>query len=99
MSDLTKEQIQEMIDASLEKGIKKATEALPKPLTKEEMAQVLKAAIPELNVIKEMNTKIEKIEKTSPGSKQDDGDPNNPDEIKKCDELGAEIAKMANGEE
>jgi len=98
MSDLTKEQVQEMIDTSIAAGIKKAVEALPKPLTKEEMATVLKAAVPELKVIKDIGAKIEKIEKASPGSNQDDGDPNNPDEIKKCEELGAAIAKQANGE-
>ena len=81
--DMDEKKVQEMIDES----VKKAIEALPKPLTTEEMATVVKEAI------KPVTDRVEKIEKESKGSRQDD------DDIKKdadLEKVGADIAKMVN---
>jgi hypothetical protein len=85
---MEKQDIQKMIDESITEAVKD----LPAPLTKEQMAEVFKAAVEP--IAKPLTERLDKIEKASPGSKQDD------ETIRKEQEdlhkLGAEIAKIIN---
>ena len=83
MEDKDKKEVQEMIDGS----IKKAVEELPKPLSKDDMTVIVKEAV------KPLNERVEKVEKTSKGSKLDK-DEITPDED--LEKVGAEIAKSIN---
>ena len=83
---------QKMEKTEVENIINAAIEKLEKPMTKEELATVVKAAVD--TIVKPISERVEKLEKASPGTKQDD------DPIKKnadLEKLGAEIAKMVNG--
>jgi len=81
-----------MDKTEVEKIVKEAMAAGPKPLTVEEMGVVVKAALEAS--LKPVTDRIEAIEKQSPGSKQSD------EEVKKNHDdlvaLGSQIAKMVN---
>lgn len=83
-TDMDEAKVKELI----QNGIDEWAKDQPKPLTKEDLMTVVSEAM------KPTVERLEKIEKQSPGTKQD------PDEIKKHNEdllaLGAEIAKMVN---
>lgn len=88
-TDMDEMQIKKLITKEIETAIDKIRQTLPQPLTKEQMAAVVKEAI------KPLGDRIEKVEKASPGSYQ------GPEDIAKQNvdlaQLGAEIAKMVNG--
>jgi len=83
-TDMDEAKVKELI----QKGIEEWAKDQPKPLTKEELVTVVAEAL------KPTAERLEKIEKQTPGTKQDS------DEIKKHNDdliaLGAEIAKMVN---
>ena len=85
----------EMKKEDVEKIVADAIEKAPKALTTKEMGVVLKAAIEE--TVKPLVGRLDKIEKTTKGSGQDD------DEVKKSDKdlvkMGLEIAKEFNEED
>lgn len=85
----------EMKKEDVEKIVADAIEKAPKALTTKEMGVVLKAAIEE--TVKPLVGRLDKIEKTTKGSGQDD------DEITKDEKdlvkIGLDIAKAVNGEE
>jgi hypothetical protein len=84
---MDEKKIQELIDTA----IKKSADTAPKPMDETAMANVVKAAFGEM--IKPVTERLDKIEKTSPGTKQDDTEPS-AEEIKKQEEMGVRIAKM-----
>jgi hypothetical protein len=94
-SEMDKKEIESLIDDKLTKAaadIQKKIDELPKPMTAEEIGKALKVALDES--MKDVSARIEKVEKASPGSKQDDK-PLTPDEISKEEEMGRRIAKIA----
>jgi len=86
-NEMDEKKVQEMIDAA----IAKAVDAIPKPLDEAGMATVIKAAIED--TVKPVTERLDKIEKSSPGTRQDDKEPTAED-IAKQVEIGKRIAKM-----
>lgn len=82
-SDMKKEEIQEMIDNSIKEALKEA----PKPLSKEDMTEVVKVAM------KPTLERIEALEKTSKGSKQGNEEITTDADL---EAIGADIAKAIN---
>lgn len=90
VEDMKPEEIQKMVDDA----VKAAVEALPKPITKEDMTDGIRAVVTE--AMRPVVERVEKIEKASPGSAQNqqgDGGQDEPDYVA----IGAEIAKAVNG--
>ena len=84
--DMEEKEVQKLIDDAIA-PIKKAVDEMPKPLTTDEMTVIVKEAV------KPLTERVDKVEKTSKGSNQDD------DEIKTDEDLekiGAAIAKAVN---
>lgn len=81
--DMKKEEVQEMIDESIKKALKEA----PKPLSKEDMTEVVKVAL------KPTVDRITELEKTSKGSRQGDDDITGDSDL---EAIGTDIAKAIN---
>ncbi|MBW2066888.1 MAG: hypothetical protein JRJ03_18415 [Deltaproteobacteria bacterium] len=84
--DMDEKETRELINKVIE-PIKKKVDEMAKPLTKEEMAEVVKVAI------KPLSERVEKLEKSTKGSQQDPDDITRDADLQK---IGTEIAKMVN---
>lgn len=85
--DMKKDEVQEMIDKAIE-PIKKSIEELPKALSKDDLLKVFGEGV------KPLTERIEKMEKKTKGSAQDDDEDIKKD--KDLDALGQEMAKSVN---
>jgi len=90
--EMTKDEIQKCVNDAVA-PLKDAVEKAPKPHSEEAMAKIIKAAVDE--VLKPVLDRLEKVEKSTSGSKQ------NEENINKDEDpiaIGKRIAKMIKGE-
>lgn len=95
-NDMDKKETETLIDEKLNKFKEDITKELSPEENKDTLAKIVKGAFEEM--VKPLNERIEKVEKASPGSAQSDDDTTTEKSDEELEALGADIAKMANGE-